>query len=101
MSKSPGSFRPGDHFGRYPLLELIGKGGMAEVFRAAARGVKGFERIFVIKRIRPDKSDSPKLVQMFCEEARISALLQHPNIVQVYDFGQIDGAYFLVMEHLA
>ena len=56
--------------------------------------------MFVIKRIRPDKSDSPKFVQMFCDEARISALLHHPNIVQVYDFGQIDGAYFMVMEHL-
>jgi len=62
--------------------------------------MQGFERVFVIKRIRPDRSDSPKFVQMFCEEARISALLDHPNIVQVYDFGQIDGAYFMAMEYL-
>ena len=100
MPRAPGSLRPGDHFGRYQLLERIGKGGMAEVFRAVAQGVQGFEREFVVKRIRPDKSDSPKFVQMFCEEARISALLHHPNIVQVYDFGHIDGAYFMVMEHL-
>jgi eukaryotic-like serine/threonine-protein kinase len=100
MPRTPGSLRPGDHFGRYQLLERIGKGGMAEVFRAIAQGVQGFEREFVVKRIRPDKSDSPKFVQMFCEEARISALLNHPNIVQVYDFGHIDGAYFMVMEHL-
>jgi eukaryotic-like serine/threonine-protein kinase len=100
MSKTPGSLRPGDTFGRYQLLERIGRGGMAEVFRAVAQGVQGFERVFVVKRIRPDKSDSPKFVQMFCEEARISALLNHPNIVQVYDFGQIEGAYFMVMEHL-
>ena len=73
---------------------------MAEVFRAVAQGMQGFERVFVIKRIRPDRSDSPKFVQMFCEEARISALLNHPNIVQVYDFGQIDGAYFMAMEYL-
>jgi eukaryotic-like serine/threonine-protein kinase len=73
---------------------------MAEVFSAVARGVQGFERTFVVKRIRPDKSDSPKFVQAFCEEARISALLRHPNIVQVYDFGHIDGAYFMAMEHL-
>ena len=57
----------------------IGTGGMAEVFRAIAQGVQGFEREFVIKRIRPDKSDSPNFVQMFCEEARISALLQSPE----------------------
>jgi serine/threonine protein kinase len=99
-TKTPASLSPGDSFGRYQLLERIGKGGMAEVFRAVAHGVKGFERMFVIKRIRPDRSDSPKFVQMFCEEARISALLNHPNIVQVYDFGHIDGAYFMVMEHL-
>ena len=98
--KTPGSLRPGDYFGRYQLLERIGKGGMAEVFRALAQGMEGFERIFVVKRIRPDKSDSPKFVQMFVEEARISALLNHPNIVQVYDFGHIDGAYFMVMEHV-
>jgi serine/threonine protein kinase len=73
---------------------------MAEVFRALAHGMQGFEREFVVKRIRPDKSDSPQFVQMFCEEARISALLNHPNIVQVYDFGHIDGAYFMAMEYL-
>jgi serine/threonine-protein kinase len=98
--RAPGSLRPGDHFGRFQLLERIGKGGMAEVYRAIAHGEKGFERIFVVKRIRPDRSDSPKFVQMFCEEARLSALLHHPNIVQVYDFGHIDGAYFMIMEHL-
>ncbi len=90
----------GDDYGRYRLVEMIGKGGMAEVFRAVAQGMQGFERVFVIKRIRPDRSDSPKFVQMFCEEARISALLHHPNIVEVYDFGQIDGAYFMAMEYL-
>jgi len=90
----------GEEFGRYRLVDMIGKGGMAEVFRAVAQGMQGFERVFVIKRIRPDRSDSPRFVQMFCEEARISALLDHPNIVQVYDFGQIDGAYFMAMEYL-
>jgi serine/threonine-protein kinase len=97
---TPASLRPGDHFGRFRLLERIGKGGMAEVFSAVAHGMEGFERTFVVKRIRPDKSDSAKFVQMFCEEARISARLHHPNIVQVYDFGHIDGAYFMAMEHL-
>jgi serine/threonine-protein kinase len=98
--KTPGSLQPGDYFGRYQLLERVGRGGMAEVYRAVAHGMQGFERVFVVKRIRPDKSASPKFVQMFCEKARISALLNHPNIVQVYDFGQVDGAYFMAMEHL-
>jgi serine/threonine-protein kinase len=89
-----------ERYGRYHLIERIGRGGMAEVFRAVAQGVEGFRRVFVIKRIRPEKSDSAELIRMFCDEARLSALLHHPNIVQVYDFGQIGGTYFLAMEYL-
>jgi len=97
---TPGPPTPAESFGRFQLVERIGKGGMAEVFKAVASGLSGFERAFVIKRIRPDRSDSPKFVQMFCEEARITSLLHHPSIVRVFEFGQIDGAYFMVMEHL-
>jgi len=79
---------------------MIGKGGMAEVYRAVAHGLEGFQRVFVIKRILKDKSTAPEFVEMFVNEARISALLNHPNIVQIYDFGQIDGNYFLAMEHV-
>src|SRR5262245_25890642 len=86
-----------ERFGRYFLLERIGKGGMAEVFRAVTQGAEGFRRMFVVKRILAEKSSSPNFIRMFSEEARISALLHHPNIVQVYDFGQVDGSYFLVM----
>jgi len=89
-----------ERYGRYFLVERIGRGGMAEVFRAVAQGVEGFRRVFVIKRIRPEKSTSAELVRMFCDEARLSALLHHPNIVQVYDFGQISGTHFLAMEYL-
>jgi serine/threonine protein kinase len=87
-------------FGRYLLLERIGAGGMAEVFRAVARGAEGFERTLVVKRIRADQSASPAFVDMFVNEARISALLDHQNIVQTVDFGQVDGCYFLTMEYL-
>jgi eukaryotic-like serine/threonine-protein kinase len=73
---------------------------MAEVYRAVAHGLEGFKRVFVIKRILKEKSATPEFVEMFVNEARISALLNHPNIVQIYDFGQIDGSYFLAMEHL-
>jgi serine/threonine protein kinase len=79
---------------------MIGKGGMAEVYRAVAHGLEGFQRVFVIKRILKDKSTAPEFVEMFVNEARISALLNHPNIVQIYDFGQIEGSYFLAMEHV-
>jgi len=89
-----------ERYGRYCLIERIGRGGMAEVFRAVAEGVEGFRRVFVIKRLRPEKSASIELTRMFVDEARLSALLHHPNIVQVYDFGQINGTYFLAMEYL-
>ncbi len=90
----------GERFGRYVLLEPIGRGGMAEVFRAVSYGVEGFQRVFVIKRILKEKSASKEFIEMFVNEARICALLNHPNIVQIYDFGQIHGSYFLTMEHL-
>jgi serine/threonine protein kinase len=89
-----------EHFGRYRLIQRIGKGGMAEVFRAYVEGSETFQSTFVIKRIRPEKSDRPELIELFVNEARICALLQHPNIVEVYDFGQIGAAYFMAMEYL-
>jgi serine/threonine protein kinase len=94
-------FEPaGRRFGRYVLLEAIDRGGMAEVYRAVSHGPAGFQRQFVIKRIRKEKAASKDFVDMFINEARISALLEHPNIVQVYDFGQVEGDYFLAMEYL-
>jgi serine/threonine-protein kinase len=98
---APSAGRPRlQRFGRYYLLERIGKGGMAEVFRAVTQGVEGFRRMFVVKRILAEKSSSPEFIRMFGDEARISALLHHPNIVQVYDFGQVEGSHFLAMEYL-
>ncbi|HVR03734.1 MAG TPA: serine/threonine-protein kinase [Polyangia bacterium] len=89
-----------EHYGRYRLVERIGVGGMAEVFKAYVEGREGFGDAFVIKRIRPEKADRAEIIQMFCDEARIAALLSHPNIVETYDFGQIGGAYFMTMEYL-
>jgi hypothetical protein len=87
-------------FGRYVLLDRIAEGGMAEVFRAIMPGAEGFKRTFVIKRILSQLSQSANFVDMFVREARIGAMLNHPNIVQVYDFGSVDGHYFLAMEYL-
>src|SRR5688572_8988730 len=84
-------------FGRYELLERMGSGGMADVFRAASIGSQGFRRVVVIKRIQRALAGSPELVGLFRDEARISALLNHPNIVQVHDFGRVDGTPFLAM----
>ena len=89
-----------EKFGRYILLDRIGAGGMAEVFRAVMPGVEGFQRTFVVKRILAERAQSPYFVDMFVQEARINALLHHPNIVQVFDFGNVGGTYFLAMEYV-
>jgi serine/threonine protein kinase len=87
-------------YGRYQLLERIGRGGMAEVFLAVMEGTQGFRRRCVVKRIRPEKARSAYYTQMFVDEARITAALHHPNIVQVYEFGEIGDLLFLTMEYL-
>jgi serine/threonine protein kinase len=89
-----------ERFGRYVLLDRIGMGGMAEVYRAVMPGAEGFRRTFVVKRILGQLSQSESFVEMFVREARICGMLNHPNIVQVYDFGNVDGSYFLAMEYV-
>jgi eukaryotic-like serine/threonine-protein kinase len=87
-------------FGAYTLLSRLGHGGMAEVFLARKAGPGGFSKLVVIKRILPHLSREPEFVQMFLDEARLAARLEHPNVVQIFDMGQQDGAYFLAMEYL-
>jgi serine/threonine protein kinase len=87
-------------FGRYRLLGRIGEGGMAEVYRALMTGPEGFERELVLKRILPRLSETGDFKTMFIREAKISALLLHPNIVQIYEFGEAEGAYFIAMENV-
>jgi len=83
---------------KYRLIERIGSGGMAEVFRATGVGPDGFERAFIIKRIHPRLSQAPEFVSMFVHEAKILARLIHPNIVQVFELAYYDGAHYMVME---
>ena len=85
-------------FGRYLLLEKIGTGGMAEIFRAKTFGAAGFEKEFAIKLILPALIDDKEFVDMFINEAKIAVSLYHANIVQVFDLGQIDGHYYIAME---
>ncbi len=89
-----------EQFGRYVLLDRVGTGGMAEVFRAVMPGAEGFRRTFVVKRIIGERARSPYFVEMFVREARINAVLHHPNIVQVFDFGEVGGTYYLAMEYV-
>jgi serine/threonine protein kinase/tetratricopeptide (TPR) repeat protein len=78
-------------FGRYRLLERLGQGGMAEVFKAKSYGVEGFEKILVIKRILPELARSQEFVDMFIHEAKLAVRLSHANIVQVFDLGRASG----------
>jgi serine/threonine protein kinase len=86
--------------GKYRLVQRLGRGGMAEVWRAKILGPAGFERQLVVKRILPHLVEEEHFVQMFVAEARLSARLSHPNIVQVYELGDVDGEYFLAMEYV-
>ena len=72
-------------FGKYTLFERIGRGGMADVYKGRVSGPQGFERTFVVKRILPHLSEDPTFIKMFVEEAKLSARLAHPNIVQIFE----------------
>ena len=87
-------------FGRYTLLEQLAVGGMAEVFRAKITSSHGFEKILVIKRILPHLAADPNFVAMFIDEAKLTAQLTHPKIVQVLDFGEVRGQYFTALEYI-
>jgi len=84
--------------GGYDLLRRLGSGGMAEVHLARANGIEGFQKLVVLKQILPHLSRDKHFVRMFLEEARLAALLDHPNVVQVFDLGKEEGEYFFTME---
>jgi serine/threonine protein kinase len=87
-------------FGKYTLFERIGRGGMAEVYKGRIQGPAGFERVFVVKRILPHLSDDSGFIKMFVEEAKLSARLNHPNIVHIFELGAVEGEYFISMEYI-
>ncbi len=83
---------------RYRVLERIAAGGMAEVFRAESAGLEGFKKKVAIKRVLPHLAGKTEFIGMFLDEARLSAHLGHSNCVQVFDIGQGDNTFFIVME---
>ena len=87
-------------FGRYRLVERIALGGMAEIFKAKVFGAHGFERTLVVKRILPQLAQDAEFVRMFIDEAKVMGQLNHPKIVQVLDFGEVNGQYYIAMEHV-
>ena len=100
MSSIPREGGEGSMFGRYRLLRELGRGGMGVVYRAVVEGPAGFARTCVIKRIVPHLCTDDGFAHSLAAEARLSGLLVHPGIVQVYEFGVIDGEYYLAMEYV-
>jgi serine/threonine protein kinase/Tfp pilus assembly protein PilF len=94
------SLQPGERFGRYELVSQLGRGGMAETYRARLIGEAGVTKPVLIKKVLPEFANDQAFTTMFVSEARISATLSHGNIAQVYDFGRVDGEYFLAMEYV-
>ncbi|HEY6478353.1 MAG TPA: serine/threonine-protein kinase, partial [Polyangia bacterium] len=94
------TWQAGTHFSRYEIDSKLASGGMAEVWRAKLKGVRGFEKRIVIKTMLPQLAGRPDLVEMFINEATLASAFSHPNIAHVFDFGQLEGRYFIAMEYV-
>jgi len=103
MRPPPRVFHPFT-FGKYYLIDRIGQGGMAEVFRALplrpGRDPSSADDVLVIKRILPHIAENEDFVDMFADEAKITAALRHPNVVRVFDFGRVHTDSYLAMEYV-
>jgi serine/threonine-protein kinase len=100
IGRAESTVRARNLFGKYRLVREIAHGGMGFVFEAVYCPEGGFERRVAVKRIHPHLAATGRFVEAFREEAKLSARLAHPGIVQVLDFGRIDDSYFLVMEYV-
>ncbi|MFH1130185.1 MAG: FHA domain-containing serine/threonine-protein kinase [Pseudomonadota bacterium] len=90
----------GSEFGPYKLLKLLGVGGMAEIYLARSKGLSGFDMQLVLKIILPHFAGDHNFIDMIVTEAKLTVGLNHPNIVQTFDLGQIDNKYFISMEYI-
>jgi serine/threonine-protein kinase len=87
-------------FGKYHVFATLGRGGMADVYLAVARGPVGFNKLVVLKRLRAALADEPAFREMFLDEARLAARLNHPNVVDTFEVGDHHGNYYIAMEYL-
>lgn len=98
MSQPPSAPKAPRVFGNYEILSVLGKGGMAEVYRARVRSGPREGWTVALKRLQPALTRDPESVTLFAREAQLSKQLHHPNIVTVLDAGEMEGIYFIVME---
>src|SRR5882672_6555080 len=89
---------PPVRLGPYELIEKLATGGMAEIYIASLLGPHGFSKRIALKRILPQLAADPEFVAMFIDEARLCAQLTHPNLVQVFDFGEQEHELYMAME---
>lgn len=87
-------------FGKYTILERLGSGGMAEIYKCRLAGIGGFDKLVVVKRILPDRLEEQEFVHMFLDEARIAANLNHPNVIHIFEVDEINGAPYMAMEYV-
>ena len=84
--------------GDFELQRRVGQGGMAEIWLAQRRGVQGFNKPVAVKRILETRAEKKNYVEMFIDEAKLVSRLQHRNIVQIYELGEINSTYYIAME---
>jgi len=89
-----------EQFGPYLVYERLGVGGMATVHRALERGIEGFERIVALKRLLPHLAEDASFIKSFVREAKLASLLNHVNIVQIFELGRVGTEYFISMEYI-
>src|ERR1700761_8334644 len=89
-----------EQFGPYVIYERLGVGGMATVHRALERGIEGFERVVALKRLLPHLAEDASFIKSFVREAKLASLLNHVNIVQIFELGRVGAEYFISMEYI-
>ena len=89
-------------FGRFILHQRIGAGGMGVIYRATMTGMAGFRKTVAVKCILPHLSTStPEFIDSLIAEAKIAVLMEHPNIIQIYDLGRVGEQFYISMEYVA
>lgn len=100
IDDAPGLLRVGSHLGRYQIIRRLALGGMAELYLARQLGEAGYEKVVALKRVLPHLAEDPKFVEMFLNEARLAAGLNHSAIAQVMDFGTEAGEHYMTLEYV-